>query len=228
MVIPGSEYLGKILHGISQSFLIPCILGLIIFLVLSFVEFGTFVAESKLRKKKKSCEFLELRKIGGIQSWQQQNLQQIINNSFLHAQQKQRLLQLIGNLHLTSEARQLLARQIFDSQELQAAKTLEKTDIIAKLGPVLGLMGTLIPLGPGLAALGQGDITSLAQAVIVAFDTTVAGITAGGIALVISKVRRRWYEQDLNNLEVLLQIILGGEDHAVQENKAGTVLGRRN
>ena len=69
-------------------------------------------------------------------------------------------------------------------------------------------MGTLIPMGPGLAALGSGDVTTLAAAIIVAFDTTVIGIGAGAVAYFASKIRRRWYEQYLSNLDVDC-IILG-------------------
>ena len=53
-----------------------------------------------------------------------------------------------------------------------ARRRIERADLLARVGPMLGLMGTLIPLGPGLAALGQGNVTILADAVTVAFDTT--------------------------------------------------------
>ena len=51
-----------------------------------------------------------------------------------------------------------------------------------QLGPILGLLGTLIPLGPGLAALGSGDIVTLVEALTVAFDTTVTGLVIGVLA----------------------------------------------
>lgn len=88
------------------------------------------------------------------------------------------------------------------------AKSVERTDIVVRLGPTFGLMGTLIPMGPGLAALGAGDITTLAEAIIIAFDTTVTGLAASAVAYVISKLRKRWYEEDLSNLEVLINSTL--------------------
>ncbi len=75
-------------------------------------------------------------------------------------------------------------------------------------------MGTLIPMGPGLAALGGGDVNTLAQAIIIAFNTTVVGLAAGGIAYFISKVRRRWYEEYLSNLDALCESALEVMDHA--------------
>lgn len=76
-----------------------------------------------------------------------------------------------------------------------------RADVLARVGPMLGLMGTLIPLGPGLAALGSGDVAVLAQAVTVAFDTTVLGLLVGVLAFATGRARRRWYEDLLDALE---------------------------
>ncbi|HJO36774.1 MAG TPA: flagellar motor protein MotA, partial [Gammaproteobacteria bacterium] len=62
-------------------------------------------------------------------------------------------------------------------------------------------MGTLIPLGPGLAALGRGELASLAEAVILAFDTTVLGLLVGLVGFVLGRLRRRWYDSLLDALE---------------------------
>jgi biopolymer transport protein ExbB/TolQ len=82
-----------------------------------------------------------------------------------------------------------------------ARHRLERADLLARIPPMLGLMATIIPLGPGLAALGQGDPAKLASAVTVAFDATVLGLVAGIAGLVIGKLRRRWYEEVLEQME---------------------------
>ncbi|GAB2879731.1 hypothetical protein GCM10027277_56160 [Pseudoduganella ginsengisoli] len=82
-----------------------------------------------------------------------------------------------------------------------ARRRLERADLLSRIPPMLGLMATIIPLGPGLAALGQGDPAKLASAVTVAFDATVLGLVAGIGGLVIGKLRRRWYEELLESLE---------------------------
>lgn len=85
--------------------------------------------------------------------------------------------------------------------EKLARKRIERADLIARVGPMLGLMGTLIPLGPGLAALGQGELQTLASAVTVAFDTTVLGLLAGITGFVLGRLRRRWYDHLLDELD---------------------------
>lgn len=88
-----------------------------------------------------------------------------------------------------------------DAFEALAAKRIERTDFLTRIAPMLGLMGTLIPLGPGLSALGEGDLSILTTAMSVAFDTTVLGLLVGIIGFVIGRLRRRWYDQVLTNME---------------------------
>lgn len=82
-----------------------------------------------------------------------------------------------------------------------ANRRIDRADLIARMGPMLGLMGTLIPLGPGLAALGRGELDLLAQAVTVAFNTTVLGLLAGIIGFLLGRLRRRWYDVAIDQLE---------------------------
>lgn len=96
--------------------------------------------------------------------------------------------------------------------ESLAAKRIERTDFLTRIAPMLGLMGTLIPLGPGLAALGEGDLSILTTAMSVAFDTTVLGLLVGIIGFVAGRLRRRWYELTLDSMEAVLK-----RDHAASE-----------
>ncbi|GAB3278876.1 MotA/TolQ/ExbB proton channel family protein [Parahaliea aestuarii] len=84
-----------------------------------------------------------------------------------------------------------------------AQRRLERADLLARSGPILGLMGTLIPLGPGLSALGSGNLDILATALTVAFDTTVIGLLVGLLAYLIGRVRRRWYEETWRAMTVI-------------------------
>ena len=85
--------------------------------------------------------------------------------------------------------------------EQLAIKRIERSDFIARIAPMLGLMGTLIPLGPGLGALGEGDLSVLTVAMSVAFDTTVLGLLVGIAGFVIGRIRRRWYDTLLTEME---------------------------
>lgn len=81
-------------------------------------------------------------------------------------------------------------------------RRVERADMLARIAPMLGLMGTLIPLGPGLAGLGEGNLGALTDAIMIAFDTTVLGLFTGAIGFVLGRLRRRWYDDLMDWMEV--------------------------
>jgi biopolymer transport protein ExbB/TolQ len=85
--------------------------------------------------------------------------------------------------------------------ELAVQRTLDRTRILVRAGPALGLMGTLIPLAPGLTALGRGDVTTLAGDLRTAFAATVVGLLVGTVAYALTLIRTRMYTEDLVALE---------------------------
>ena len=91
--------------------------------------------------------------------------------------------------------------------EIASDKDLAISKTLTKLGPILGLMGTLIPMGPALAGLASGDIASMAYNMQIAFATTVVGLVAGAVGFLTQQVKQRWYLQDMTNLEFLSELL---------------------
>jgi biopolymer transport protein ExbB/TolQ len=85
--------------------------------------------------------------------------------------------------------------------DLRSVRRLERTRMLVRFGPALGLMGTLIPLSPALEGLARGNVKQLTSNLRVAFSVTVLGLLIGAIAFSISLVRDRLYAQDLSDLE---------------------------
>jgi biopolymer transport protein ExbB/TolQ len=85
--------------------------------------------------------------------------------------------------------------------DLGSIRRLERTRILVRFGPALGLMGTLIPLSPALEGLAEGNTKQLTSNLRVAFSVTVLGLLIGAIAFTISLVRDRLYAQDLSDME---------------------------
>ena len=205
--IPGSEILTSALNMISQSLQIPVIIFLVIFAVFAVLAIGGLVAEYTSRKKITPDIIEELiYSITNAKSLDE--IKNVIKNAKIYESQKVVLIKILRSNELTPETRHALAKKLIEFEENKFAKTIEKTDVVTRIGPTLGLMGTLIPMGPGLAALGAGDVNTLANSIIVAFDTTVVGIGAGAVAYFVSKVRRRWYEEYLSNLDALADALL--------------------
>lgn len=75
------------------------------------------------------------------------------------------------------------------------------------MGPMLGLMGTLIPMGPALVGLTAGDMETMAYNMQIAFATTVVGLFSAAIGFVTKQIKQRWVNQDINNLQFLCDLI---------------------
>ncbi len=206
-VIPGSDLLTSALNVVSQSLQIPVIVFLLLFALYAVITVGGLISEYSSRKKVPVRLIKDL--IFSISRTKEiSEIENIVKNAQIPKNQKRVLVNIARSSELKKDSREALAEKLIENEEDIIEKKLQTTDIVTKIGPTLGLMGTLIPMGPGLAALGSGDVTTLSNAIIVAFDTTVVGIGAGAVAYVVSKIRRRWYEQYLSNLDALSKAIL--------------------
>lgn len=85
--------------------------------------------------------------------------------------------------------------------DYKSLRRLERTRILVRMGPALGLMGTLIPLSPALAALANGNVQRLTADLRIAFSVTVVGLLIGMVAFAVSLVRDRLYAQDFSDVE---------------------------
>lgn len=89
---------------------------------------------------------------------------------------------------------------LVDRAEAALAKRIGKAQMWVRLGPALGLAGTLIPLGSALTALAANDLELLSQRLILAFGTTVIGLISGAVAWLLASTMQRWYTLDIAEL----------------------------
>ncbi|MEI3155131.1 MAG: MotA/TolQ/ExbB proton channel family protein [Odoribacter sp.] len=108
---------------------------------------------------------------------------------------------------LDAQTSKAQVQRLLANFEIAADKDLATSKTLTKLGPILGLMGTLIPMGPALVGLSTGDIASMAYNMQVAFATTVIGLFAGAIGFLTQQVKQRWYLQDMTNLDFLAELL---------------------
>ena len=205
--IPGGEFLTGSLDVISQSLTIPVLEILLVIVIITIISLGGLIAEYTSRKKVPVGTIRDL--IYDINSASSvEDLKNVISNAKIPKAQKKVLDEIASSESLGDSSREALARKLFEFEEEKTMDNLQKTDIITRIGPTLGLMGTLIPMGPGLAALGAGDINTLASSLTVAFNTTIVGIGSGALCYVIGKVRSGWYDRYLSDLDALIDAVL--------------------
>ncbi len=112
---------------------------------------------------------------------------------------------------------ELAVMHLLRDKEHRMWKSLDRLKILVRIGPGLGLIGTLIPMGTGLAALSQGDLTRLSGDLVIAFTTTVVGMTLGLVSYFFFTVQRRWAEEDVKNMELAAEIIMGDYEKKLAE-----------
>lgn len=205
--IPGGEFLTGSLDVISQSLTIPVLVILLIIVIITIISLGGVIAEYTSRRKVPVGTIRDLiydiNAAGSVEE-----LKNIISDAKIPKSQKKVLTEIASSESLGVTSREALARKLFEFEEEKTLKNLQKTDIITRIGPTLGLMGTLIPMGPGLAALGAGDINTLASSLTVAFNTTIVGIGSGALCYVLGKIRSGWYDRYLSDLDALIDAVL--------------------
>jgi biopolymer transport protein ExbB/TolQ len=79
--------------------------------------------------------------------------------------------------------------------------------VLIRVGPSLGLLGTLIPMGSALAALAAGNLEAMAGQMIVAFTTTIVGLATGTLAFVVATVRNGWTTETIRDQRYLAEQI---------------------
>jgi biopolymer transport protein ExbB/TolQ len=209
MAIEINNVIGGMSHTVSQSLMIPVMIVLAIFVIYALINLGILLGEYyKRRKNKFDFNGLIAKILTSKDKKDPEELIVLIESAQIPKNHKEILVNLVKSSGVSREFRESLALKMVEDEGMKAAKRLEKTDIIAKISPAVGLMGTLIPLGPGLTALGAGNIQELADHLTAAFDAAILGMGAAAIAFTVSKIRRRWYEQELSNLETMIDTFL--------------------
>ncbi|ODT98797.1 MAG: biopolymer transporter [Planctomycetes bacterium SCN 63-9] len=204
-----TDRLVEILFAITGVLLTPVLIILVILFATTLWMVGGLAREwvDRLRNRRAWRIFLESLKTAEEESCRFQNLAL----DGYPAVFRDRIWQ-AKTAGLPSEDRM---RKTLDDLELGMARRLSWLSFLTRVGPMLGLVGTLLPLGPALRGLASDDLASLASNLEVAFTSTVFGLLIGGLAYGASCIRRNWYDQDISDLEFLASSIGLGTSNAL-------------
>ena len=200
------------IYLISTNLLYPVIIILFILIGWSLIALGGFLYEWHARNRDFiSLERAALKARALLKANELDTAFDVLgkgcSNNFVH-DFLSRLAEFRG-VFSSKKLMEVKVEKLLQDFEAEMTKRLEKSRLVTRAGPMLGLMGTLIPMGPALLALAGGDVKTLADNLIIAFGSTVLGLAAGLIGHTISMVRSRWYEQDMSDMEYLSEILFG-------------------
>lgn len=190
--------ISNLLFWISNGLLVPVVILLLLFLLRAIVMLVGFFGEFYQRVKSQRAleDMLEHSTTADVHD-------RIATLIQMH---RGRLLRTLSTLsaHRDSSA---YCERLLANYEVDAEKELGHCRNLMKLGPMLGLMGTLIPMGPALVGLANGDIATMAGNMQVAFATTVVGLVIAVIGIITLQVKQRWYAREQNDLEYVYKLM---------------------
>lgn len=191
------DNISQILFLVSDSLLIPDIIVLLVLFVRALFLVGSFYNQYITKYKN------------------ERQLRPILNQLTPERMEElQAALPEKDNSLYIKYLRAILARPTDDTYadymitnfENDAEKDVVTSKLLAKVGPVLGLIGTLIAMSPALTGLSQGDISKMASNMQVVFATTVVGLVVSLVGLVTLQFKQRWYAKEVNQLDYITRI----------------------
>ncbi|CEN35967.1 MotA/TolQ/ExbB proton channel family protein [Capnocytophaga cynodegmi] len=191
------EIISKILFWVSNSLLIPDIIALLYLFIKSLLMVGSFY--NRFINRQKNDKLLS----EAIKTSTPDTIENI-----------KKLLPDTDNSLYIRYLRDMLSHKpdaaytdfLITNFEIDADKDITSSKILAKVGPILGLIGTLIAMSPALVGLSSGDISSMAYNMQIVFATTVVGLVISIVGVVTQQIKQRWYTQESNNLYYISQI----------------------
>ena len=186
-----------ILRAVSGALEVPVIVLLVLFLLAAAALVGWLISESCTERRHLKLALPALMETLRTAP----DREAAVEESGLLRRQKDAMLELLRHPDFTDATREALAIELLEREQDRYDSIVKLSELLARLAPMLGLLGTLIPLG-------QGDTYTLSTSLLTAFDTTIAGLVAAALAIVVSAIRRRWYREYGSVLEALCTEVL--------------------
>jgi biopolymer transport protein ExbB/TolQ len=205
----------QILFDVSEALRVPVLILALAALAIVIVEAGALLGELRRRRGRSiwALENAVAESQGRLAAGQRDQalvaLLSIARNRTME-EALNGVLEQIGR----PDAETRIAKRLAE-YDYRSLRRLERTRILVRMGPALGLMGTLIPLSPALAGLADGDVATLTENLRIAFGVTVVGLLVGAIAFAISLVRDRLYAQDYSDVEYVAACFIAPSNNGV-------------
>lgn len=200
----------QLFYQIANAFFWPVAIALLVLFALSLFDLGVLCVEWWHRRREPTTNLsaaaielaLSLRVSGGRSDvLKDVGMSRSLARFWARVAARLRAVRSIENLDVWLE-------EALQQEEIEVAARLDRSRALVRLGPMLGLAGTIIPLGPALQALLAGDVAGMVNHLVIGFGAVVCGLMMSGIAYVITLVRERWSRVEMKEMENLCELIV--------------------
>jgi biopolymer transport protein ExbB/TolQ len=196
-----SQDIDTAIFHVASALEVPVLIVALLALALIVVELGSFLVELRRRRRRRfaplstGAQEARLAILAGDRRAAIAALGGIARSSTMAD-----ALAFIVN-HARTDGNDYELNKALADFDFASRRKLDRTRLLVRVGPAIGLMGTLIPLSPALTGLANGDTATLSHDLRLAFSVTVVGLLIGAVAFGVSLTRDRMYGQDLSDLE---------------------------
>ena len=201
-----SETVSQAMRALVAACQTPVIVLLLAGAALAVICLGSLLAEY-FTEHRRFKVFLP-RLLDELKAAGPEGIAEVVKASGLLLRQKRYLVELTLHPHLSAALRESLAAGLEKQERRRYELIVKFTDLGARIAPMLGLLGTLIPLGPGIVALSAGDTATLSASLTTAFDTTSLGLMEAAVFMLVSALRSRWYKDYMSSFDTAMESIV--------------------
>ncbi|MEI6893325.1 MAG: MotA/TolQ/ExbB proton channel family protein [Colwellia sp.] len=172
--------LEQLMYQMSDFFMAPVLILISLLFIYSLFSLGSFITQSVQRKTNR------------------RNFITLLSQKLGHAQPKD----LAGySLAILANQQPSVSR---DHLDIAALGELDGVRNVSRLAPMLGLIATMVPMGPALKSLADGNIQGISENLMIAFSAVIFGLVIASITFWIASVKKRWLAEELVALTPLL------------------------
>lgn len=192
------EFISKALFWVANSLLIPDIIILLFLLGRSLILLGSFYNQYMVKRKNDKLLSDKIKDLSRDKIEDLKNALPEHDNSLF--------IKYLRDI-LNTPPTEAYTDFMISNFENEADKDISLSKMLTKMGPILGLVGTLIAMSPALVGLSSGDIGGMAYNMQVVFATTVVGLVISSVGIITLQFKQRWYAKDVNNLDYVSRIL---------------------
>ncbi len=170
----------ELMYRVSDIFLAPVLISLLVLFAYALFAMGMFFTKS----------------------WQRNR------NDLAYKQAQVSLTSVAGYelfSHFINEIKNNQARIKYDDLEVYALKKLEKVRLVTRISPMLGLIATMIPMGPALKSLADGNIQGISDNLVIAFSSVIFGLVIATLTFWVATVEKRWLAVELLDCQKIME-----------------------
>jgi biopolymer transport protein ExbB/TolQ len=203
------EFTTRLFFQLANAFFWPVAIALLVLLAVSILDLGALIVQARRRARQPRTD-LEAVARALLSGFRKASSADALAGLPISPTLERFWRRVHRHLDTSSEHLDLWLEEALQQEEITTTSRLDTSRALIRIGPMLGLAGTIIPLGPALQSLLGGNMAEMVNHLVIGFGAVVVGLMMSGLAYVSTLVRERWTRADLKEMENLCEFVMRG------------------